>query len=308
MPILKLGRRSVSSLPAVSKPTIFYDSDLKGFGIKAMPTGAQSWIVEYRPGEGGRGVQKRRMVIGTPSTLSPEKAREAAERLLAEVKLGGDPAAERAKARRADTVNDILDAYIREHATPHLKASSTDLLKIYFDKHIRPAIGHKKSTTIAKGDVANLHRAIGKTLPVTANRAIVALKAAYNHAIEHGSIPETIKNPAAGIKMFDEQPRERYLTEEELQRLGDTLREAETTGLPMLSTRPSSRSTPGRRKTVSPRLISMRQRQSAYCSSPAVDYGKSCTSAGPSMTQVAGCSSCPPAKPDERLLCCPRPQ
>ncbi|MCP3397792.1 MULTISPECIES: site-specific integrase [unclassified Bradyrhizobium] len=232
MPILKLGRRSVSSLPAVSKPTIFYDSDLKGFGIKAMPTGAQSWIVEYRPGEGGRGVQKRRMVIGTPSTLSPEKAREAAERLLAEVKLGGDPAAERAKARRADTVNDILDAYIREHATPHLKASSTDLLKIYFDKHIRPAIGHKKSTTIAKGDVANLHRAIGKTLPVTANRAIVALKAAYNHAIEHGSIPETIKNPAAGIKMFDEQPRERYLTEEELQRLGDTLREAETTGLP----------------------------------------------------------------------------
>ncbi|MET4345597.1 site-specific integrase [Bradyrhizobium barranii] len=232
MPILKLGRRSVSSLPAVSKPTIFYDSDLKGFGIKAMPTGAQSWIVEYRPGEGGRGVQKRRMVIGTPSTLSPEKAREAAERLLAEVKLGGDPAAERAKARRADTVNDILDAYIREHATPHLKASSTDLLKIYFDKHIRPAIGHKKSTTIAKADVANLHRAIGKTQPVTANRAIVALKAAYNHAIEHGSIPETIKNPAAGIKMFDEQPRERYLTEEELQRLGDTLREAETTGLP----------------------------------------------------------------------------
>jgi integrase len=232
MPILRLGRRSISSLPAVGKATIFYDAELKGFGIKVSPTGARSWLVEYRPGEGGRRVTKRRMVIGTPATLTPEKAREAAEKLLAQVKLGGDPAAERAKARRADTVNDILDAYIKEHATPHLKASSADLLAIYFDKHIRPVLGHKKSTAVAKADVASLHRTIGKKQAVTANRAVVALKAAYNHALEHGSIPETTKNPAAGIKLFEEQPRERYLTDEELQRLGDTLREAETTGLP----------------------------------------------------------------------------
>lgn len=232
MPILRLGRRSISSLPAVSKATIFYDAELKGFGIKVTATGARSWLVEYRPGEGGRRVTKRRMVIGTPATLTPEKAREAAEKLLAQVKLGGDPAAERAKARRADTVNDILDAYIKEHATPHLKASSADLLAIYFDKHIRPVLGHKKSTAVTKADVASLHRTIGKKQAVTANRAVVALRAAYNHALEHGSIPETTKNPAAGIKLFEEQPRERYLTDEELQRLGDTLREAETTGLP----------------------------------------------------------------------------
>jgi integrase len=232
MPTIKIGRRTIAKLAAGDSPVIYYDETLTGFGLRIQPTGAQSWLVEYRPGEGGRGVTKRRMVIGTPSTLPPEKAREAAEKLLAQVKLGGDPAAERAKARRAETVNDILDAYISEHATPHLKASSTDLLKIYFDKHIRPVLGSKKSTSVLKSDVASLHRAIGTTQAVTANRAVVALKAAYNHALEHGSIPETTKNPAAGIKMFEEQPRERYLTEEELQRLGDTLRGAETIGLP----------------------------------------------------------------------------
>ncbi|MCP1765408.1 tyrosine-type recombinase/integrase [Bradyrhizobium japonicum] len=232
MPIIKIGRRSIAKLEPGEKPALYYDEDLAGFGIKVTPSGARSWFVEYRPGEGGRGVTKRRMVIGTPATLTPEKAREAAERLLAQVKLGGDPAAERAKARRADTVNDILDAYIKEHAVPHLKESSADLLAIYFDKHIRPVLGHKKSTSVVKADVASLHRTIGRTQAVTANRAIVALKGAYNHAIEHGSIPETTKNPAAGIKLFEEEPRERYLTEEELQRLGDALREGETVGLP----------------------------------------------------------------------------
>src|SRR5688500_2224487 len=64
-----------------------YDADLPGFGIKVTPAGAQSWIIEYRPGAGGRGVAKRRIVIGSPATLPPEHAREAAERLLAGVKL-----------------------------------------------------------------------------------------------------------------------------------------------------------------------------------------------------------------------------
>ena len=145
MPILKLGRRAVTGLPAVTKTTIFYDSDLTGFGVKATPTGALSWVVEYRPGEGGRRVAKRRMVIGTPATLSPEKAREAAETLLAKVKLGGN------------------DLCVR---------------------------------------------------------------------LERKELPKGTENPAVGIEPFDEQPRQRYLTDEELQRLGNAIREAETVGIP----------------------------------------------------------------------------
>ena len=58
---IKIGRRALSALPAVTRPTIFYDTDLTGFGLKASPTGALSYIVEYRPGAGGRSVSKRRM-------------------------------------------------------------------------------------------------------------------------------------------------------------------------------------------------------------------------------------------------------
>jgi hypothetical protein len=60
---IKIGRRALSALPAVTRPTVFYDTDLTGFGLKASPTGALSYIVEYRPGAGGRSISKRRMVM-----------------------------------------------------------------------------------------------------------------------------------------------------------------------------------------------------------------------------------------------------
>ena len=51
---IKIGRRALNTLPLVSGTTIFYDTDLTGFGLKASAAGALSYIVEYRPGAGGR--------------------------------------------------------------------------------------------------------------------------------------------------------------------------------------------------------------------------------------------------------------
>src|SRR4051812_45701649 len=126
MPVLKINRRSVSALKPSADPVTYYDDALTGFGLRVRPTGAASWIVEYRPGAGGRGVTKRRMVIGTLATLTPEKAREAAEKLLAKVKLGADPAADRSSARKAETVNDLLDHYLDHHVKAKRKAGTVE--------------------------------------------------------------------------------------------------------------------------------------------------------------------------------------
>jgi hypothetical protein len=56
MPRAKIGRRTLTSLHPVKKPTTIYDTEVTGFGLKQMPSGALSWTVEYRPGAGGRGV------------------------------------------------------------------------------------------------------------------------------------------------------------------------------------------------------------------------------------------------------------
>ncbi|MET4483210.1 tyrosine-type recombinase/integrase [Bradyrhizobium sp. F1.13.3] len=232
MPILKLGRRAVTGLPSVTKTTIFYDSDLTGFGVKATANGALSWIVEYRPGEGGRRVSKRRMVIGTPATLSPEKAREAAEKLLAKVKLGADPAAERGAARKAETVDELLDAFTTKHLEPKRKAGTIRLNGGYIKNHIRPALGRKKATAVTHSDVSRLHNRIGETHKVAANRVVALIGAIWAFGLREKILPKGAENPAVGIEHFDEKQRQRYLTGEELQRLGDALREAESAGIP----------------------------------------------------------------------------
>jgi integrase len=231
MPILKLRRRAVSGLPRVTKTTIYYDADLTGFGIKVTPTGAQSWVVEYRPGAGGRGVAKRRMVIGSPATLSPEQAREAAGKLLAAVKLGADPAADRSEARKADTVDDILDHYLKHHVMAKRKVRTVEIYT-GFARHIRATIGKKAAPSLTVSEVRRFHGQIGKSHPVTANRAVALLSTVYAYAIKTKALPRDTENPATGIEPFDEKPRQRYLTTEELQRLGDAIREAETAGIP----------------------------------------------------------------------------
>src|SRR3978361_208186 len=115
MPTMKLTRRTVAAIPPVAKPTVFYDTDLKGFGLKVFPSGALSWIVEYRPGAGGRGISKRRMVLGSAKTVTPEEARDRASGILAEVRLGGDPAAARTESRAAETVLELFEAFMNSH-------------------------------------------------------------------------------------------------------------------------------------------------------------------------------------------------
>lgn len=119
MPVIKISRRTVAAIDTPEKPMIFYDEALKGFGILVRPTGVRSWIIEYRPGVGGRGTAKRRVVLGNPKTLTPEQARGMAKDMLASACLGSDPAAKRAEERAADTISEIAGEWLFRHVEPN---------------------------------------------------------------------------------------------------------------------------------------------------------------------------------------------
>ena len=72
---------------------------------------------------------------------------------------------------------------------------------------------------------------IGITEPVTANRVVEAISSLYRYAATAGVVQKGF-NPTTGVSAFREVRRERFLTTDDLQRLGVTLREAETVGLP----------------------------------------------------------------------------
>ena len=65
MPIAKLTKRVLDTIQPGDQRVIYYDSELKGFGLKVSPAGGKTWCVEYRPGARGRSVSKRRMVLGS---------------------------------------------------------------------------------------------------------------------------------------------------------------------------------------------------------------------------------------------------
>lgn len=68
--------------------------------------------------------------------------------------------------------------------------------------------------------------------PVIANRALAVLKAMFSWAINMDLLPEGTSNPASGVEVFKEKERERFLSTEEMHRLGGALLLAETEGLP----------------------------------------------------------------------------
>jgi integrase len=246
MPVIKLNRRTISALKPPKTPTSYYDDTLTGFGLIVRPTGARSWIVEYRPGSGGRGVAKRRMVIGSPETLSPEKAREAAAKILAQAELGGDPAAERAAERADITITELCDRYLRD-GVEMKKASTVATDKSRIERHIKPLLGRKRVASITSQDVKSFMRDVanGKTArdvktgkrgrsivrggKGAATRTVRLLGGIFTFAIEH---KYRVDNPVHGVEKYPDQRGGRYLTTAELTRLGAAIHEAETVGIP----------------------------------------------------------------------------
>ena len=119
----KITKRLVNSLPApVSGDAFAWDTSLKGFGVRVKPSGAKSFVIKYRNRQG----VSRRCTFARNGEVTAEEARRTAARLLAEVRLGADPAAERREQRAAKTVAELVELYLADGPIekPTKKASS----------------------------------------------------------------------------------------------------------------------------------------------------------------------------------------
>jgi hypothetical protein len=85
---LKISKRTVDRLSPREKAFIVFDSELKGFGVRVAPSGWKTFILEYRPSPGGRGVAKKRLTLGRYGAMAAEEARAAALDAMARIRLG----------------------------------------------------------------------------------------------------------------------------------------------------------------------------------------------------------------------------
>lgn len=226
---MKLTAASVAEIMEASPPNktkYFFDDDVTGFGMYRTSGGTGTFFAEFRPLAGG---SKKRLKLGRVGTLKVNEAREAARRAIAHAGLGKDLAKDRSDERASVTVASMVSTYIENYVAVKKKASSADFYRTMLKKHITPACGTVKAAALTRIDVQRAHGTMSKTAKMSANRSVKLLSAAYGWGSKNGIVPEGM-NPARGVELNKETGRERFLTTEEMQRLGDAMIEAETTG------------------------------------------------------------------------------
>ena len=217
----KLTKRLVESLAPKAKDYIVWDDELPGFGIRVWPSGKRVYILKYRT-ENGR---QRKPRLGPHGPLTADDARRRARLWLGEAAGGNDPSGERSEARRAPTLAEFAERYMQEHAQAKKKPLSVREDRRLLDRVILPELGSRKLGEIEREDIARLHHNLHKT-PYQANRALALLSRMFNLA-EAWRLRPDHSNPCRHVTKFKEKRRERWLTEEELARLGAVLSECE---------------------------------------------------------------------------------
>src|SRR5450755_4217902 len=104
----KLTKRFADALKPVTTDTLYRDEDLSGFALRAKPSGARTWVVQYRNSAG----RTRKLALGRVGVLTPDEARQRARKALLRVADGEDPSATRNAARGAMTVEDLCRDYL----------------------------------------------------------------------------------------------------------------------------------------------------------------------------------------------------
>ena len=95
MPQAKITKRFVDAVRPEGGTAFFWDTELRGFGLKVTAAGRKIYVAQYRVA--GHDRQPVRMTIGTHGKMAPDEARKAAKRFLGQAEEGIDPA----EAKRA---------------------------------------------------------------------------------------------------------------------------------------------------------------------------------------------------------------
>ncbi len=249
----RITKRVVDTLKPGDRDVFAWDSELRGFGVRVKPSGATSYIVQYRNRDG----RSRRLTVGSQGRLTPEEARKEAKLILGEVAKGKDPAGQRVDDRAAPTVAELCERYLVEYAHQHKKPRSVASDVSNVRNHVVPLLGHLKVAAITRADVDGFKRAVrdGKTArkelgprhgaivkggPGVANRCLALLSKMFNEAEKWGLRTDG-SNPCRHIERFRERKCERYLSDQELACLGAVLAEVEAECVELASVVPTIR-------------------------------------------------------------------
>lgn len=211
----KITKQLVDSLVATNGDLWVWDTEVKGFGVRARPGGRKSYVIEYRPGSGGRVAPKKRYTIGRHgSPWTPDAARRKAIEILGDVIKGEDPLKARNDARRPD--EDTVGHHVRQYlqgSVRRTQKSWKETERILMREFV-PVLESARLASVSKRDVAQLVEHIARRAPVQAERAFSHIRRFFNWCVEQGLLEA---NPVSGLRQVSASAeREHVLSDFEL--------------------------------------------------------------------------------------------
>jgi hypothetical protein len=229
----KITKRTVDGLQTGERDAFLWDTELPGFGCKITPKGSRIYILQY-----GRSGRDHRVTIGRHGIdVTAEQARLEAQRLRGLVAGGGTPSSTREKRSESTSVAELGRRYLDEYAIPHKKPSGIAQDRRNLENHVIPLIGKLQVKSIARADVGRVMREVahGTTAKdektkrqgrrivrggeIVANRVHALLSKMFALAEDWNLRPEGT-NPCRGVRRYAEHKVERFLSNDELARLG----------------------------------------------------------------------------------------
>jgi integrase len=243
----KLTKRAVDALNAPEEgQTFLWDNELRGCGVRVIPSGLKTFIFQYRNAAG----TSHRIKLGRFGAITVEEARDLAKIKQGLITDGKDPADE-TQEREPMTVAALCDWYLEEAKAGRIlgrrnrpiKASTLAMDKSRIETHIKPLLGKRLVHTLKIVDIEGMQSDIvaGKTAkprgkgrggaitggPGVAARTLSTLQSVLGHAARFDKIES---HPSKGARKLAGKKKQRRLSVAEIGKLGTAMRYAERNG------------------------------------------------------------------------------
>ena len=189
------------------------DAGLKGFGVRVYPTGRKCYFIHSQV-EG----QRIWKIVGDAADMSTGKAREQARTMLAAIRSDVQVSSE------ALLFEVVAEEVFRRHGR-NWKPRTFAVNRGYCANQILPWFRGRPIADITNADIREWFASLHAT-PVAADRSAPVLSVIMTCAEAYGYRPEG-SNPCRGIRRYRRKGRERFLSEEEIRRLGKGLEQHE---------------------------------------------------------------------------------
>lgn len=203
-------RRKFTEPKHRKRPLTIIDHALPAFSLRIVADDTRTFFVRVK-----RRLSVDKLRLGTAAELTADEARAMA---LAEIE------AAEAERRTGPLFRYFADEFMRRQG-PRWKPATRESNRSTLRNHILPFFGDMRVADIARADVQRWFDSMSGA-PGTANRALPVLSVMMTRA-ELWDLRPQGSNPCRNMRRYRTKPRERFLSLDELKRLGFVLDHAE---------------------------------------------------------------------------------